>query len=258
MHKTLFLFILVFSQLSLAQVVIIPEKSISLSDYLTKCRIEGYQCVHDYFKLTLDNQNSEAFDHFLETIDLYNEDYRKIFFDRIKTLLAEENISVLQAELLLKVIKKYESIEKSPSVLEIRNEITDLLTDLRQMPDEKSDTESYFIFKKIISKKQYAQLKYKIKYTRVIRITPYTEPTPANNLNPTYLIGGTCDSPTVSALVEGFKSVHYVPMFTDPCSSTAFSETKVEWVQYQKPVLYTLAAAAAIFLLSSYELKIEY
>lgn len=258
MKNILFLFILGLSISSFAQVVLIPEKNVPLQDYLSKCRLEGYQCAQDYFKLQITNEDSKEFDHFLENIDLYNEDYRRSSYLRMKNILSTENISTEQAELLLKVIKKQESIEKNQPLLEIKNEIADLLTELSQMSDEKSDAEIYLLFKRSLSKKQFTKIKYKIKYTQVIRITPYTEPTTTENLNPRYLLSGTCDSSIASPLIEASPALRYQPLFQDSCSSVALSETKTDWISYQKPLVYTLAAAAAVFLLSSYELQIQY
>lgn len=247
------------------RVLLIPHVSVPMETYIIRCQNEGYQCTQDYFKQFLINEKSTIFEKFLETIDLSSEDYRENLFAKIKNILNEENIDLEQADLLVKIISKAETFDKNPRLHEVKTELKELIFDLRNLVEDKSEAESFFIFKKMISKKQFALIKYKIKYIRVLHITPYTWPTDAFSKISIPLIRGFCDSFEWAKELKNPGLPHYIALFNQECplpvslsSLPSNSSTSFQWKDYKNPILYTALATAALFFLNSYNMQIEY
>ncbi len=246
-----------------AQVVLVPAKDMPLESYLQKCKLEGYQCTQDYFKKSILNKKSENFDQFIETLDLYSEDYRKTLLIKVKNLLSTENLSLEQADLLIKVISRFESIDRSIALSQIKNELKELSFDVQNVYEEKSDGETYALFNKFLTKTQYQALKYKQKYTRTLKITPFTEPRNALEAQPTYLIQGNCENYDFSSLLKADMNLRYTATFKNDCGNTQAysaqtSTANLIWKDYEKPLIYTAVAAVLIGVLSQYQVEITY
>lgn len=259
MHK-IFLITFILSLKVHAQVILVPAQDTPLETYLQKCKVEGYQCTQDYFKKNIITTKSEKFEQFIETLDLYSEDYRKTLLIKVKTLLSEENLGLEQVELLIKVISRFETLDRNVALTQLKNELKELSFDVQNIFEEKSDSETYVLFNKFLTKKQYLALKYKQKYTKTIKITPFTEPTNAAFSQITYLVQGNCDSFIPSSLLTDLK---YTTLFESDCGNsqayTASTSTSTfKWSDYQKPLIYTAAAVLAIGLLSQYQVEITY
>lgn len=259
----LFLITFIFSIKLQAQVVLVPARDMSLEDYLQKCKMEGYQCTQDYFKKSLVNKPSENFEQFIEGLDLYSEDYRKNLLIKVKNLLKNENLNLEQIDLLIKVITRFESIDRNAALSQIKNELKELSFDVQNVFEEKSEGETYVLFNKFLTKKQYQTLKYKQKYTRTMRITPFTEPANALEAQPTYLVQGNCENYEFSSLLKSDANLRYTATFANECGNTqAFttqtSSSSFKWKDYEKPLIYTAAAAVLIGVLSQYQVEITY
>jgi len=244
-----------------AQVILVPSKDMSLDTYLQKCKMEGYQCTQDHLKKIVTTSQSEKFDQFIETLDLYSTDYRKNLLIKVKGLLETENLSLEQAELLVKVITRFESIDRNIALSQIKNEIKELSFDVQNVFEEKSDSETYVLFHKFLTKKQYQALKYKQKYTKTIKITPFTEPMNATETQPTYLVQGNCDNYDYSPILKADPTLRYTAAFQNDCGNTqsyTAQASTFKWNDYQKPLIYTAAAILAIGLLSQYQVEITY
>ncbi len=256
----IFLFVLILNLKLQAQVILVPAQDITLEAYLQKCKVEGYLCTQDYFKKFLTTNKSEAFEHFIENLDLYSEDYRKTLLIKIKKLLADENLNIEQVELLIKVITRFETIDKNIILNQIKNELKELSLDVQSLFEEKSEAETYVLFNKLLTKKQYLALKYKQKYTKSIKITPFTEPTNALETQSRYLVQGNCENYASSPLLNNLK---YTTIFENECgNSQAYmnqtSTSEFKWKNYEKPLIYAAAAALAIGLLSPYQIEVTY
>ncbi|MBC7457063.1 MAG: hypothetical protein H7235_02205 [Bdellovibrionaceae bacterium] len=243
-----------------AQVILVPSKDMALDPYLQKCKVEGYQCTQDYFKKNMANTKSEKFEQFIETLDLNSEDYRKTLIIKVKNLLTQENLNLDQVNLLIKVITRFETIDRNVILSQIKNELKELSLDVQILFEEKSEAETYVLFNKFLTKKQYMALKYKQKYTRTMKITPFAEPTNALELRANDLIQGNCESYTPSFLLTNLK---YTIVFANECeNSQAYtaqtSTSEFRWKDYEKPLMYTAALALAIGLLSQYQVEITY
>lgn len=258
--KKIFLLALILTLKARAQVVLVPDKDTPIDTYLQKCKVEGYQCTQDYFKQSLIQHKSEAFEHFIENLDLYSEDYRKTLLIKVKNLLTEENLNIEQVELLIKVITRFETIDKNNILTQIKNELKELSLDVQNLFEEKSEAETYVIFNKFLSKKQYLDLKYKQKYTKSIKITPFTEPMNALETPSRYLIQGNCENYSPSSTLNNLK---YTTIFKNECENSQMytnqtSSSEFKWKNYQKPLIYVAAAALAISLLSQYQVEVTY
>lgn len=259
----LFLVTFILSLRLQAQVVLVPAKNIPLESYLLKCKVEGYQCTQDYFKKLILNKKSENFDQFIETIDLYSEDYRKTLLIKIKNLLSTENLNLEQVNFLIKVITRFESVDRNTALSQIKNELKELSFDVQNLFEEKSDSETYVLFNKLLTKKQYQALKYKQKYTRTIKITPFTEPASVLENQPTYLVQGKCENYGLSSMLKSDVNLRYTATFENECGNTQAytgqtSTSNFKWKDYEKPLLYTAAAAVLIGVLSQYKVEIMY
>lgn len=254
----IFLMTFILSFKLYAQVLLVPSKDVPLDVYLQKCKVEGYQCTQDYFKNKMTSSKSESFDQFIETLDLYSEDYRKILLIKIKKILSTENLNLEQVDLLIKVITRFESIDKNVALSQIKNELKELSFDVQNLFEEKSDSETYVLFNKFLTKKQYQALKYKQKYTKTIKITPFAEPINATETQGRDLIQGSCDNYMPSDLITNLK---YTTVFENDCGNTQVytaQTSNFKWKDYQKPLIYTAAAVLAIGLLSQYQVEITY
>lgn len=259
----LFLITFVLSFKLHAQVVLVPTKDMPLESYLQKCKVEGYQCTQDYFKKAILNKKSENFDQFIETLDLYSEDYRKTLLIKVKSLLSTENLNLEQVDLLIKVISRFESIDRNMALSQIKNELKELSFDVQNAFEEKSDSESYVLFNKFLTKKQYQALKYKQKYTRTVKITPFTEPVNALEAQPIYLVQGNCENYDFSSVLKADTNLRYTATFDNECGNTQAytaqtSTSNFKWKDYEKPLIYTAAAAVLIGVLSQYQVEITY
>jgi hypothetical protein len=243
-----------------AQVILVPSKDLPLEAYLQRCKSEGYQCTQDYFKQSMITQKSIAFDQFIETLDLYSQDYRRMLPIKIKTLLNSENLNLEQIDLIIKVITRFETIDRNVVLAQIKNELKELSFDVQNLFEERSDSETYVLFNKFLTKKQYLSLRFKQKYTKTIKITPYTEPINALEIHSNELLKGDCEDYTPSAWLEDLK---YTTAFENDCGSTqAFADTtqtsSFKWKDYEKPLIYTTAAIVLIGLLSPYQIEVTY
>lgn len=243
-----------------AQVILVPSKDMSLDVYLQKCKIDGYQCTQDYFKKILTSNRSEKFEQVIENLNLYSEDYRKTLLVKVKNLLLQENLNLEQVELLIKVITRFESIDRNIVLSQIKNELKELSLDVQSLFEEKSEGESYVLFNKILTKKQYLALKYKQKYTKTMKITPFTEPRNALETQSNYLIQGNCENYTPSQILTDLK---YTTVFENECGRSQVytaqtSTSNFKWKDYEKPLIYTAAAAVLIGLLTQYQVEITY
>ncbi len=261
--QRLFYLLMLFSLKLQAQVILIPSRDMNLENYMVRCRAEGYQCTQDYLKNSLTSKKSQAFENFIETLDLYSEDYRQTLVIKVKNLLAEENLDLEQIGLLIKIITRFESLDKSSVLSQIKSELKDLSFDVQNIFEEKSDSESYMLFHKFLTRTQYLNLKYKQKYTRAIKITPFTEPMDATKNRATYLIQGKCDQYQFSSLFKDRTNVKYTAAFEDHCgNSQVYNEpttsSNMKWKDYEKPLIYVAATAVAIGLLSQYQFKVTF
>ncbi len=252
----IFFTILILALNSEAQVILVPAKDFPLETYLQRCKLPGYQCTQDYFKQQLTTQKSVAFDQFIETLDLYSEDYRKMLPIKMKTLLSQENFSLEQVDLMIKVITRFETIDKNAVLTQIKNELKELSFDVQNIYQENSESETYVLFNKFLTKKNYLELKFKQKYTKTLKITPYTEPMNVFDTKTTYLLQGNCEIFQVSQLLKDLK---YTTAFENECgSSYALANSEFKWKGYEKPLIYTVVAAVVIGLLSQYQVEVTY
>jgi hypothetical protein len=243
-----------------AQVILVPSKDVAIDIYLQKCKIEGYQCTQDYFKQSFIRHKSVAFEQFIENLDLYSEEYRRTLLLKVKNLLIDENLNLEQVELLIKIINRFETIDKNIVLTQIKNELKELSLDLQNIFEEKPEAETYVLFNKFLTKKQYLNLKYKQKYTKSIKITPFTEPINALETQSHDLIQGNCENYTTSPLLNELK---YTTFFENECGNShvytaQVSSSEFKWKNYEKPLIYVAAAALVIGLLSPYQIEVTY
>lgn len=260
--RKIFFTVFIFSLNLKAQVILVPSKEILLETYLQKCKVEGYLCTQDYFKNKIATQKSEKYDQFVENLDLYSEDYRKSLLVRFKAVLAED-LSLDQVDLLIKIISRFETIDKNITLSQIKNELKELSLDVQNMFEEKSESETYILFGKFLTKKQYLSIKFKQKYTHTKKITPFTEPQSADQIRPVYLIQGECENYEFSSGLKERRDLHFTALFENECGLTrAFSGqssfSEIKWKNYEKPLIYTAAAAVLITLLNQYQVEVTF
>ena len=260
--RKIFFTAFIFSLNLNAQVILVPSKKVALATYLQKCKVEGYQCTQDYYKNKITTQKSEKYEQFVETLDLYSEDYRKTLLIRIKSLLSED-LNLDQVDLLIKIINRFETIDRNATLSQIKHELKEISLDVQNMFEEKSESETYILFGKFLTKKQYLQIKYKQKYTHTKKITPFTEPQPADHIRPVYLIQGECEKYEFSNGLKDRQDLRFTALFETECGLTrAFSGqssfSDIKWKNYQKPLIYTAAAAVLVTLLTQYKVDIAF
>ena len=260
--RKIFFTVFIFTLNLNAQVILVPSKKIPLETYLKKCKVEGYQCTQDYFKNKITTQKSEKYEQFVENLDLYSEDYRKTLLIRFKTLLSED-LNLEQVDLLIKIISRFETIDRNIKLSQIKHELKELSSDVQNMFEEKSESETYILFGKFLTKKQYLSIKYKQKYTQSKKITPFTEPQPADQIRPVYLIQGECEKYEFSNGLKEHQDLRFTALFETECGLTrAFSGqssfSEIKWKNYEKPLIYTAAAAVLITLLTQYQVDVTF
>ncbi len=248
---------------ALAQVLLVPEKDVSLSTYLKQCQQEGYICTQDYFKSNIIQSSTPQFEGFLEKINLYNEDFRKQSLSEIKAILKSEHLDISQADLVIKIISKQISIDPNHALTEFKDELSSLVYELQNQSESVSDEESYVVLKKVLTKTQFLKLKYKTSFVKVTRVTPYTDPFFTNAGKENLLISGDCENPQFSTSLSQKQSLKFLPLFQEECKRTAlFTQDNIDsrslWSEYKKPILYTALGAAVILFLSQYQVQIQY
>lgn len=252
--------ILIFGYKSYAQNILVPHPTVDLAEYLIKCKSDGYICTHDYFKKTIIETESEPFNQFMESIDLQNEDYRKSLFLKIKNLLARENLNLDQIQLIVKIINRSDTIQSQNNLIPIKNELIELSNDLSRIFEERSDSEFYILHKVILTRKQYSLLKYKIKYSRVLKVNAYTEPTNSYD-SAKSLISGECENARFSNLLTKNNEIKYIPLFSESCTNTdalTTSKSNFNLVNYKKPIIYTAVGLLLVGFFNQYKVDVKF
>lgn len=244
----------------LAQTLLVPHSTVNFEEYNIKCHTDGYLCTQDYFKQVLINEKSIVFEQFIESVDLYQEDYRKNLFAKVQMLISQEVLSLEQIALVIKIISKSETFEINNSLTQIKNELIDLHQDMQNLIEEKSDIESYLLFKRALSKRQYSAMKYKIRFSLVTKITPFTAP---NNVlqSATPLITGFCETAEYNPILN--RSPRYVPLFASECAlsealTTSKTNSQFNFNDYKKPLIYTAAGLLLISFFNQYKVDVTF
>ena len=260
--RKIFFTVFIFSLNLKAQVILVPSKEIPLDTYLQKCQVEGYLCTQDFFKNKITTQKSEKYEQFVENLDLYSEEFRKTLLVRFKAVLAED-LNLDQVDLLIKIITRFETIDRNVVLSQIKYELKELSSDVQNMFEEKSESETYILFGKFLTKKQFLSIKFKQKYTQTKKITPFTEPQAADQIRPVYLIQGECENYEFSSGLKERRDLRFTALLENECGLTrAFSGqssfSEIKWKNYEKPLIYTAAAAVLITFFSQYKVDVTF
>lgn len=251
---------LAFSTSLQAQTLLVPHPAVPFETYAAKCHTDGYICTQDYFKQKIFTDKSVAFEQFIESIDLYSENYRKSLFKKVHQLISEEQLSLDQVDLILKIIVKSETFEKNTSLTQIKNELIDLNNDLQNLIEDRTDFEFFILFKKALSKDQYNRIKYKIRFSLVTKITPYL--TPGNALlNAAPLVAGFCETAKYNSVLK--DKIHYTPLFESECAlsntlTTSKTNSSFKFKDYQTPLIYTAAGLLLISFFNQYKVDVTF
>lgn len=246
----------------MAQALLVPEKSVPLSDYLQACQQPGYICTHDFFKNKILSSTTSKYDIFLEQLNLDQPSQLKDIDQNIKTLLKEEDVDIDQVENLISILEKAKSLTQIN--YQILIDLLELTAKIRQ-PDHFSvqPEEYYIVFKFPLSKEKFNEIRLLANQFKNHRITPYTNS--SHSLDAVdYLIVGTCDQHIISNhLQKNSPALHFQKMFTDSCSwSDKFSKAAISTSDFvkknNKAIFWSAVALTAVLFLNKYQLTLSY
>lgn len=263
-------FLTAMTSVSVAQTLLIPEKNMNEETYLQLCEKDGYVCTQDFIGQTLIKAETPLFNDFIENLDLLDDKQRLQIAERTKQVLKNEMISADQLETLILILDKSISLEKNKKIEFLKNQFVQIKALLDQTTEDKSPTTYTLILKKKISAEQLKQLAAHRSILYSVKVAPLSY---QMNLKPEeFFLQGGCSNPEIS---EDFqrnflgvagqkkKSVHTQLRFNEECSFTksinASLKTTGNFIsEYKKPLLWTAAAAVAVFFLTkNYEVEFK-
>lgn len=223
--KSLFLSIFLLTPLlANADMLLVPDQSVSLEKYLSKCHLSGYQCTSKYF---VDHEIFAAtpqLDNFLDSIDLSNKEFVDSAQKKIQLILQKEMISVSQLDMILRLLEQMNSqnLVKPARLVEEIKFIRAGLTSESKVSFDESEVEYVVYFKTLMTKNKFLKLKtsylslpYSViafNHIPIHRSTKDQFQTVSENL-----ISGTCES---AKLMTEIDVVTWKVMSEDSCGWT--------------------------------------
>lgn len=255
------------SNVALADMLLIPDSTISIEQYASKCQLDGYSCTQKYFYEQQVQQSNPLFDKLIDSIDLSNKNFVDTLPKSIVNILQKEMISLEQLEMLMRLLEQTQDHSKEAKSIK---QLTDELTYIQNsIPTEKNfnmNQEKFIVFfKKPFSveafkkiKKSYLNLPYaEISFNQL----PVLNSMKGTNFSaPEALVTGICEKANIQ---EDIKTTQWKIMSDKSCSwseslatsTSGFTST----IKENKGWLITGAVLiGAAILASQYEVKFQF
>ncbi len=219
---TIFLLNLIMFTVAKADTLLIPDNTVSFEVYNNKCHADGYQCTPKYFVDQVMAKPTPLFDSFMETLDLSNKEFINGAVKNIQNLLQQEMITVLQLEMLERLLSQLQAANLSRAD-QLLKEVKFIQLELQKEKQNGSTDEKFIVYFKTslpISK----FIKMKKSYLNI----PYVEIN--YNLTPRYSSLKGLQSETVE-LVAGVCESARLTIDTDYPSWKIFSNASCGWTK---------------------------
>jgi hypothetical protein len=260
--KFILTLILTFSaQFTLADTIVVPSKEVTLDVFLGRCHKTGYICSHDYMSEKLILTATPKFNQLIENLDLLDENQRKILHKEILNILKNELISLEQLGALTQIAEKALSIEKTPQLVFLFKELSDVHLTMTNQTEKENEAVIYIVFKKRLAAVQFEKIKYKIQNYKYYKVDPFQ--IIEKNQPEIVLVSGSCQKKHISPLITSDLNTHQIyPLFENDCSSDFNFHTTVKSATefsrtHQKTILWSLAAVGAAFFLKNYDVEFK-
>ena len=267
---TVFLLLMTVTTTAVAQTVLIPEKNMNKDVYLERCSKAGYVCSHEFLEQSLIKKETPLFNDYIENLDLLDDKQRSQITDKIKNILKNEMISMEQLETLFTILDKSLGLEKSKKTEFLKTQLMQIKNTMDRLTEEKNVSEYFIVLKKKISAQQFKDLAVYRSLLFNVRIDPLAYQ--INQKPEEFLLQGSCSKPELSPdFQQRFLSNSVNPqnpartqfVFNEDCSFTKSINASLKTtgnfiVEYKKPILWTAAAAVALFFLTkNYEVEFK-
>lgn len=112
-----FLFALFFSQMTWAQVLLVPDSKIDFEKYKSHCTKDGYLCTMPFLLQQAQQADSKKFDDLLNQLDYSSQAFRSEFLSNFYSILKNDSLSIEQAEMLLKILQQLNQFQTQETQL---------------------------------------------------------------------------------------------------------------------------------------------
>lgn len=101
-----FIIAVLFSQMTWAQVLLIPDSKIDFEKYKAHCMKEGYLCTMPFLLQQAQQADAKNFNELLNQLDYSSEKFKADFLSNFYSVLKNDDLSIEQAEMLLKILQQ--------------------------------------------------------------------------------------------------------------------------------------------------------
>lgn len=270
--KTLNIFVLLAvtllnSQTIFADTLLIPDSSISIENYASKCQLDGYSCTQKYFYEQQLQQQNPLFDTLIDSIDLSNKNFVEALPKSIVNILQKEMISFEQLEMLMRLLEQTQDHSKeTKSIKPLIDELTYIQNSIPTEKNFNMNQEKFIVFfKKPFSveafkkiKKSYLNLPYsEISFNQLPVLNSMKG---ARFSAPEALVTGVCEKANVQ---EDIKTTPWKIMSDKSCSwseslATSTSELTSTIKENRGWFITGAVLIGAAILASQYEVKFQF
>ena len=244
----------------LAQTVLVPEKSVDISTYLSQCQKEGYVCSHDFVADKLKSTDTPKMNKLIEMLDIISDESRQKLPDDIYSILKSEMISLEQLSTLIQIVDKSLSLEPNKKNSFLKKELTVISDKLNSMNEVTSEKTTYIVFKKRFSENQFLQIKSNLHNFQFYKVDPFT--VTEKTMSMTEFLTGDCEHARYAPLLTAQTGSHLQPVFTSECSFSADVQKSMSSVggfiyEHKTPLILTIVAAGALMFMKNYDVEFK-
>ncbi len=263
------LIVLMISQVAWGQILLVPDPTVLFDDYKNHCVKVGYVCTMTFALQKAEQMDSPKFNLLINELDYSSELYREQFLSHLFKSIREENLSIDQIEISIKILEKmreFSDAKMQKNYQLVENQLNELLNlvksnELTELPER-----FLIILKKPIAinavkKWSLDQLKFKIDLVDFNRAPFEIKLAGDDKKNGEQLVTGFCDGTVIHPSIQAEK---WSIDSDTPCGFAAhFSKMKnsaANMISDNKYTLFTaglIVVGASIFL-SQYEVKFNF
>ncbi len=125
-----FFFLLFLTQISFAQVLLLPDQTVDFKQYRTSCEKEGYLCTTQFQLQYVKSLETPQFDDFVNQLDYSSDTFKNEFIVKFFKILKEESISVDQIDMMVKIIqqlKEFSDVDKKKQFTLLEQQLNGLI-----------------------------------------------------------------------------------------------------------------------------------